>query len=262
MEYFIDRIDPTSAEYVEVMQSDSPMGKMYPLLYRKNGQILNQILNDPDTRGRGDPEIYDPDHDFTKREVLEQLVPHATQWISNEMLDEAVCDYAYETLEDYQANGHPGATEQEFLDDRKVQLATLIVHNYGVFESVDGAGQGTGIWAVQAGEIRVIDDGVITDMQVDMRLFWFFFEHANSPIVHDKTLLPTDRLAEYQDWFLDELFTSKLLDDVNAIAALYIDGLSASNSLKDMWDNGEFTPYMFWYALVSNPVISETLRQK
>ncbi|WP_371802857.1 hypothetical protein [Candidatus Lokiarchaeum ossiferum] len=234
---------------------------MYPLLYRKNGQILNQILNDPDTRGRGDPEIYDPDHDFTKREVLEQLVPHATQWISNEMLDEAVCDYAYDTLEDYQANGHPGATEQEFLDDRKVQLATLIAHNYGVFENTDGSGQGTGIWAVQAGEIRVIDNGVITDMQVDMRLFWFFFEHDNAPIVHDKTVKPSDRLTAYQNWFLNELKDSGLLIEVNTVAALYIDGLSAFYSLQDMLDNGEFVPFMFWYAHVSHPVISEAERE-
>jgi len=257
MEYILDRINPTSAEYVEVMESHSPMGKLYPLIYRKNGQILNQILNLPATSGRIDPENFNPDHDFTKREVLEQLVPHATQWISNEMLSEAVCEWEYATLEDYQADGHPDATEQDFLNQRKEQLATLIAHNYGVFET----SAGSGVWEVQAGEITFQDnDGVIHVKEVDMRLFWFFFENANPASVHYKNVRRSRRFELYQERFLEALDNSGLLDQVNPIALKYITGLSTTRSLQDMFKNDEFIPYMFWFSLASNPPISETDR--
>lgn len=244
LEYILHRND----KYVEVMKTISPIGKMYPLIYRENGKILNQILNDPNTFDKDTPA-----NDYTKREVFEALVPHATEWISDEMLLEAVCDWQYDTLEDYQNDGHPGATEQEFVDKRKTELATLIAHNYGVFENVDHT------WSVQAGQIVV--DG--TTIDVDMRLFWFFFEHANSEIVHDKTVKVSDRLTQYQTEFLKALEDSDLLTDLvlNNVAKKYLEELSTSEyPLQDMFAAKIFQPHMFWYALHCNPVISETDR--
>ncbi|WP_371803668.1 hypothetical protein [Candidatus Lokiarchaeum ossiferum] len=113
--------------------------------------------------------------------------------------------WQYETLEDHQADGHSEATEQEFLDSRKEQLAMIIAHNYGVFDNGDDT------WSVKAGSITVDDN----TYQIDMRLWWFFFEHANTEAIQDVRegkVLPSAGEKIYQKRFLEELDNNGLLE--------------------------------------------------
>lgn len=134
-------------------------------------------------------------------------------------------------MDAYQVD-QPSATEQEFLDNRKIQLVPFIAHNYGAFDNFDGTG------SIKLGSVEILQldedgnpTGVVISMLVDMRLFWFFVEHANYPDVPKKTegWDPDDtdsrRLSAYQEWFLDELDHSKLLEkeDLNDVALMYLE---------------------------------------
>ncbi len=254
---------PKFASYYDSYMSEyGVIGHLQPLIEREFFSIMNDVLKSSVSRT------------YTRKETIQLLVPNSNQWISDEFISEEyfqvflakLPQFKYQFLAKYGFN--PDFSELDALDNDlvKEEIAIIIANSYGFFEDLQNPGNyilQTGIIKVKKldshGNVLTYDDAQgnklpeLEDHLVDIRLYWYFTEHANEPGILENMISFSTYQSNYFDFQLHPELQSLLLDmDLSSVGIaiglimpgeLFFDYVSGQYTDR----NYQFNPWMYWY---------------